>query len=351
MSMDFLKATCPLPIMDHATIQLAHGSGGRMSLDLIRRVFLPHFANPVLNRLEDQAVLELSAGHIAFSTDTYVVDPIFFPGGNIGELAINGTINDVAMSGGRPLYLSAAFVIEEGFSMERLHEIVVSMARVGKAAGILVVTGDTKVVNRGSCDKIFINTSGVGVVPEGVYLSAANLCPGDKIVLSGTIADHGMAIMTCRPGLSFQSRIESDTAALNGLTETMLEVAKGGIRAMRDPTRGGVAASLNEWAETAGAGIKIEETTIPVRPEVQAACEILGIDPLYVANEGKLLAAVAPKHAQDVLAVMRAHPLGRNAVIIGEVTVDNPGLLVMTTVLGTTRIVDMPLGEQLPRIC
>lgn len=351
MSVEFGKAACPLPIMEHATVQLAHGSGGRLSAELIRRLFLPHFGNAELNRLEDQAVLAMPPGRIAFSTDTFVVDPIIFPGGNIGELAINGTVNDVAMSGARPLYLSVAFVIEEGFSMVLLEDIVAAMARAGKSAGVTVVTGDTKVVNKGSCDKIFINTAGLGVVPEGVQLSAARLRAGDCILLSGTIADHGMAIMTCRKGLSFQSRVESDTAALNGLVETMLKAADGGMRAMRDPTRGGVAASLNEWATTAGVGIRIEERLIPVRPDVRAACEILGIDPLYVANEGKLLAAVAPEKASAVLAAMQDHPLGRNAVFLGEVMAENPGLLCMTTGLGATRIVDMPLGEQLPRIC
>ena len=345
-----MNFSCPMPILDHETVQLAHGSGGRLSADLVAKLFLPRFSNPLLNRLDDQAVLELPPGRTAFTTDSFVVDPIFFPGGDIGDLAVNGTINDLAMSGARPLYLSVAFIIEEGLPFADLHRILLSMEKAARQAGVTVVTGDTKVVHKGSCDKVFINTSGLGLVPEEVQSNGANLQAGDKIILSGTIADHGMAIMTSREGLSFQSRIMSDTAALNGLVEEMIS-ASPRIHAMRDPTRGGVAATLNELARSSAVGLLIHEETIPVRPDVKGACEILGIDPLNVANEGKLIASVASEDADRILAAMRKHPLGRNAVIIGEVVRGHQGMVAMKTSLGATRIVDMPLGEQLPRIC
>ena len=350
MADEFPALSCPLPIMTHDTVQLAHGSGGQASAELIAKLFLPRFGNDILNKLEDQAVLDCPPGRLAFTTDSYVVDPIFFPGGNIGDLAINGTVNDICMSGAKPLYLSAAFIIEEGLAMASLHRIVLAMEQAGRSAGIRVVTGDTKVVNKGSCDRLFINTAGLGVVPAGVDMAAAHIRPGDKIILSGTMAEHGMAIMTSRENLSFQSRIRSDTAALNGLVDQMLAVCRD-IRAMRDPTRGGVATTLNEFAKASRLGIRIREDGLPIRPEVLAACEILGIDPLYVANEGKLLAAVPPEKAAAVLAAMQAHPLGQRAVIIGEAVADHPGLVVMETNLGAARIVDMPVGEQLPRIC
>jgi hydrogenase expression/formation protein HypE len=346
----FPDLSCPLPIMEHDTIQLAHGSGGRLSADLIDRLFLPRFGNDILNRLEDQAVLEFPAGRLAFTTDSFVVDPIFFPGGNIGDLAINGTVNDICMGGARPLYISVAFIIEEGFAIERLHRILVAMAEAAAGAGIAVVTGDTKVVDRGSCDKLFINTTGIGAVPDGVRISAANIRPGDKIILSGTVGDHGMAVRTSRENLSFQTRIQSDTAALNSLVDRML-AASDRIRAMRDPTRGGVATTLNEFARASRVGIHLYAESIPVRPEVHGACEILGIDPLYVANEGKLIAAVDPAAAPDVLAAMQKHPLGKKAVIIGEAKAAHPGMVAMETGFGASRIVDMPVGEQLPRIC
>lgn len=352
MSVDFTKAACPLPLRGQETVQLAHGSGGRMSGELIERLFVEAFANPILNRLEDHALLSLPAGRVAISTDTFVVDPLFFPGGNIGELAINGTVNDVAMSGGKPLHLTVGFVLEEGFALAELARIVAAMAASCRQAGVTIVTGDTKVVNRGCCDKIFINTTGVGVVPEGVELGADNLRPGDLILLSGPIAEHGMAIMTSRAGLSFQSRIASDTAALHGLIASLLAaVPRGTVRALRDPTRGGVAASLNEWSKVAGVGIRIREEAIPVRPEVRAACDLLGIDPLYVANEGKLLAAVAPEGAEAVLAAMRRHPLGLGATLIGAVEAVGAGRVAITTLLGAQRLLAMPHGEQLPRIC
>lgn len=342
--------SCPLPVMEHDTIQLAHGSGGKLSAELIKKLFLPRFSNAILNKLEDQAVLAFPPGRLALTTDSFVVDPVFFPGGNIGDLAVNGTVNDICMGGATPLYLSAAFIIEEGLPMESLHRILLSMELAAKQAGVKIVTGDTKVVSRGNCDKIFINTTGVGVVPPEIQISAANLQVGDKIIISGTIADHGMAIMTSREGLSFQSRVQSDTAALNGLVDEMLGFAHD-IHAMRDPTRGGVAATLNEFAGSSQVGIAIYEEAIPVLPDVRGACEVLGIDPLYVANEGKLIAVVSPARAEDILQIVKAHPLGKQGALIGEVVDDHAGIVAMRTGLGSSRIVDMPVGEQLPRIC
>ncbi|HGY57147.1 MAG TPA: hydrogenase expression/formation protein HypE [Caldithrix abyssi] len=342
--------SCPLPIMDYDTIQLAHGAGGKLSAELIDKVFMPCFGNQILDKMEDQAVLERPEGRLAFTTDSFVVSPVFFPGGNIGELAVNGTVNDICMSGATPLYLSVGFILEEGLPIEELHRIVVSMKAAAEQAGVRIVTGDTKVVNKGSCDKLFINTSGVGVIPEGLEISSRRIRPGDKILLSGTIADHGMAVMTVREGLSFQSAIESDTAALNGMVAAMLETG-GQIHAMRDPTRGGVATTLNEWAKTTHLGIRIQQNRLPVRDDVRGACEILGIDPLYVANEGKLLAVAAPEDAEKILLAMRQHPLGKDAVIFGEVVEDHPGKVTMMNPLGVERIIDMPVGEQLPRIC
>ncbi|NTV15250.1 MAG: hydrogenase expression/formation protein HypE [Desulfobulbaceae bacterium] len=341
---------CPVPVSNHATVQLAHGSGGRMSAELVAKFFQTRFRNPFLDRLEDQAVLPRPAGRLAFSTDTFVVDPLFFPGGSIGDLAVNGTVNDVCMSGATPLYLSAGFVLEEGLPLATLHRILLDMERAALQAGVMVVTGDTKVVPRGSCDKIFINTSGLGVVPEGVELAASSLVVGDKIIISGTVADHGMAVMICRQGLSFQSGIASDTASLAGLVGEMMK-ASGAIRTLRDPTRGGLAATLNEFTGTSGKGLVVERELIPVRAEVAAACEILGIDPLNVANEGKLVAVVAAEAVAEVLAAMRRHPLGREAAVIGEVVAGHPGLVAVRNSLGILQILEMPLGEQLPRIC
>jgi len=349
-SIDFDGRSCPMPLLDHDTIQLAHGAGGRLSADLIDKLIIPRFTNSTLDKLEDQAVLELEPGKIAFSTDTFVVSPLFFPGGDIGDLAINGTVNDVAMSGAKVNALSVGFVLEEGFPLGEFHRILCSMENAAKTAGVRIVTGDTKVVGKGSCDKIFINTSGIGVIPTGINMSASSLQAGDKVILSGTLADHGMAVMTVREGLSFQSSVTSDTAALNGLIRVMLDVCPA-IRTMRDPTRGGAATSLNEFAETSKVGIKLDENKIPVRPEVMGACEILGIDPLYVANEGKLIAIVPQQDTATVLEAMKNHPLGQNAVVIGEVVKDHPGMVTMRTILGAERIVDMPVGEQLPRIC
>ncbi len=342
--------SCPLPIMEYETIQLAHGSGGRLSAELVNRFFLPRFGNETLNRLEDQAVVDFPQGRLALTTDSFVVDPLFFPGGDIGDLAINGTVNDVCMSGATPLYLAAAFILEEGLPMATLHRVLLSMEKAAKTAGVQIVTGDTKVVNRGCCDKLFITTTGVGRVPEEANISAANLQAGDKVILSGSIGDHGMAILTSREGLSFASRVQSDTAALNGLVARMLQ-ASPAIHAMRDPTRGGLATTLNEFAAASLVGIVLEEAAIPVRPEVRGACEVLGIDPLYVANEGKLVAVVPGEVADTMVAAMRRHPLGREAAIIGEVVAENRGMVVMRNALGAQRIVDMPVGEQLPRIC
>ncbi len=347
---DFGQMNCPLPILDHDTIQLAHGAGGRLSAELIEKLILPRFSSRELDRLEDQAVLELPPGRVAFSTDTFVVSPLFFPGGDIGDLAVNGTVNDVAMSGARPLALSVGFVLEEGLPLADFHRILCSMEQAAARAGVRIVTGDTKVVGNGSCDRIFINTSGVGVIPAGISLSAASLQPGDRIILSGTLADHGMAVMTVREGLSFQSTIASDTAALNGLTELILATCPE-TRTMRDPTRGGAATTLNEFAAASQVGIRLEGGTLPVRPDTAAACEILGIDPLYVANEGKLVAAVPATAAEAVVQALRGTALGREAAIIGEVVADHPGVVTLRTGLGAERIVDMPVGEQLPRIC
>ena len=349
--MDFPEnLSCPVPILSHATVQLAHGAGGKLSSEMIEKIFLPRFSNTTLEKMEDQAILENPGGRIAFSTDTFVVDPIFFPGGDIGDLAINGTVNDVAMSGAQPKFLSVGFILEEGLPFETLHRIALSMEKAAKIAGIQIVAGDTKVVNRGSCDKLFINTTGIGFVPDDVHISASNLKPGDKILLSGTLADHGMAVMTSREGLSFQSTVKSDTAGLNHLVEDMLKVSNN-IHAMRDPTRGGLATSLNEFATSSKVGIQLFDGRIPVNDDVRGACEILGIDPLYVANEGKLVAVVPLEMADDVLAAMHRNPLGKEAVIIGEVTEKHPGVVALKTGLGANRIVDMPVGEQLPRIC
>ncbi|NMW21937.1 MAG: hydrogenase expression/formation protein HypE [Chlorobiaceae bacterium] len=341
---------CPSPILQHETVQMAHGAGGRLSQTLMQRVFMPHLHNAFLDLLDDQAKLDLPAGRTAFTTDTYVVSPVFFPGGNIGELAVNGTVNDLSVGGATPIYLSAGFVLEEGFSLVELETIVKSMAEAARKAEVMIVTGDTKVVGKGQCDRIFINTSGIGIIREGVNLSCRNLQPGDTIILSGTVGDHGMAIMTSREGLSFQSRITSDCAALNAMIAAVLDVVPS-VHAMRDPTRGGVAATLNELAVSSAVGIEINETAIPVKPDVRGACELLGIDPLHVANEGKLVLAVAGEYAGTVLDLLRSCEPGRDAVIIGSVVNDHPGMVVMRTAFGSRRIVDLPLGEQLPRIC
>jgi len=342
--------SCPLPISEYPQVLLAHGGGGKLSRQLVERMFVPQFDNDLLRILHDGAIIPLEGARAAFTTDSYVVDPLFFPGGDIGKLAVNGTVNDLAMCGAMPLYLTAAFIIEEGLSMDKLWRIVVSMRDAAAAAGVRIVTGDTKVVDRGKGDKIFINTSGIGLVAPGIEITPGRVRTGDKIILSGTIGDHGIAIMSVREGLEFASPVESDTAALNGLVAAMLAVTKD-IHVLRDPTRGGVASALNEIAASAKAGITIRDTDIPVREEVRGACEILGLDPLYVACEGRLLAFVPSDLCPAVLSAMRGHPLGKGSAVIGEVDGDAGGMVVMKTRVGGNRIVSMLSGEQLPRIC
>lgn len=311
---------------------------------------MPAFTNPALAKLNDQAVVAINDSRIAFTTDSFVVSPLFFPGGDIGSLAVHGTINDLAMGGAHPLFLSAAFIIEEGLAIDVLRKVITAMQRAAQAAGVQIITGDTKVVEKGKGDGLFINTTGIGLVPHDIGMSAEKARPGDKVLLSGSIGDHGIAILAQREGLEFESSIESDTAALHTLTREMLQVTRR-IRCMRDPTRGVVSSTLNEIAAQSHVGIELNEITIPMREEVKGACEMLGLDPLYVANEGKLIAIVDAETADAVLSTMHRHPLGREAQIIGRVTDSNPGLVTMRTRLGTTRIVDMLAGDQLPRIC
>jgi hydrogenase expression/formation protein HypE len=341
---------CPIPINDYPNVLMAHGGGGKLTHQLIQNMFASQFDNEHLSPLHDGAMLDLPGGRIAFSTDSYVVRPIFFPGGTIGELAVNGTVNDLAMCGARPLYLSCAMIIEEGLPMDELWRIVLSMKNAAASAGVTLVTGDTKVVDKGKGDRLFITTSGIGLIPGGIDISPDGAEAGDAIIVSGPIADHGIAIMSVREGLDFETPIESDTAALNGLVEAM--VATGGrIHVLRDPTRGGVATVLNEIAEASRVGILIDERSLPVRDPVRGACELLGLDPLYVANEGKLVAFVASDAAERILNAMRGHPLGKDAAVIGHVVDAHPGTVVMKSTIGGTRVVDMLSGEQLPRIC
>lgn len=331
------------------SILLAHGSGGKLSHELVEKRILPFLANPALNKLDDSAVFEAS-GRLAFTTDSYVVNPIFFPGGDIGRLGVCGTVNDLAMNGARPLYLSLSAIIEEGFLLSELEQIMQSISKAAEEADVSIIAGDTKVVNRGQADKLFITTSGVGTIPPGVDISGANAKAGDKVLLSGTIGDHGIAVMSQREGLRFSMALESDCAPLNQLVSQMLEVSSK-IHCLRDPTRGGLATTLSELARQSKVGIVVEEVEIPVKAEVKAVCELLGLDPIYVANEGKLVAVVAPGDADKVLAQMKQHNYGRDAVIIGEVTGEHPGKVIMRTKLGPSRIVDMLSGELLPRIC
>jgi len=331
------------------TILLAHGSGGKLSHELVEKGFLPFLANPMLNKLDDSAVFELS-GQLAFTTDSYVVNPIFFPGGDIGRLAVYGTVNDLSMSGAKPLYLSLSIILEEGFPLSELNLLVKSIKEAAEEAEVDIVTGDTKVVNQGQIDKLFINTSGIGVIAAGIDISGSNARTGDKVILSGTIGDHGIAVMTQREGLKFEVPIGSDCAPLNKLVAQMLE-ASPNIRCLRDPTRGGLATTLNELAQQSQVGIAIEEDKIPIKEGVRAACELLGFDPVYVANEGKLVAIVEPNDAAKVLAQMKQNGYGTDAAIIGEVTSNHPGRVIMKTKLGPSRIIDMLSGELLPRIC
>jgi hydrogenase expression/formation protein HypE len=345
-----LDIACPTPLRGKDTVLLGHGSGGKLSAELVREVFLPAFQNPALARLDDQAIIRINGARLAFTTDSFVVKPLFFPGGDIGSLAVHGTVNDLAMGGAQPLFLSAAFIIEEGLPMEQLLTAVRSSQSAAAAVGVEVVTGDTKVVERGKGDGLFINTTGIGLVPEDVNLSANQARPGDQILLSGPIGDHGIAILAQREGLEFETQIQSDSAPLHLLVADMLRATRE-IRCMRDPTRGGLSSALNEIAAQSGVGMELEESTIPVHDEVRGACEMLGLDPLYVANEGKLIAIVDAKAAGDVLAAMRRNRQGSDACIIGTVTAEHAGLVTMRTVLGTSRIVDMLAGDQLPRIC
>ena len=335
--------------MENNRVLLAHGSGGKLSHDLIEKSFIPAFGNSILNKLDDSAVFELS-GRLAFTTDSFIVSPIFFPGGDIGKLAVCGTVNDLAMSGAIPLYLSLSFIIEEGFLIDELEKIVSSIYQAADEAGVKIVTGDTKVVNQGSADKLFINTSGVGIVPPGVDISGANAVPGDKVILSGTLGDHGIAVLSQREGLKFQVPIPSDCAPLNKMVAEILETSAN-IHCLRDPTRGGLATTLNDFAKQSQLGIRIEEGKIPVHKAVLAVCELLGFDPLYIANEGKLVAVIAPDDADKVVAKIRRNQYGTEAAVIGEVVNEHPGQVVMKTGLGASRIIDMPVGELLPRIC
>lgn len=349
---DFSSWSCPLPLQNYPTIVMGHGSGGKMMSDLIRHMFLPLLGNQALNQLGDAAVLEINpdAPRLAFSTDSFVVHPLIFPGGNIGDLAVYGTVNDVAMTGAKPLFLSAGFILEEGLPMETLGQITTAFAAAAELAGVQVVTGDTKVVNKGHGDGLFINTTGIGLIPPGVQIAPDSAQVGDAVIVSGTVGDHGMAIMSVREGLEFETRIISDTAPLHELVETML-AASLEIHCLRDATRGGLAAALNELAKSSLLGISFEEQRVPLQPAVKAACEMLGMDPFYVANEGKLVAIVKGEMADDVLAAMQSHPLGQHATIIGQVVAEHPGMVVSKTTIGGSRVVDLPAGELLPRIC
>jgi len=331
-------------------VDLTHGAGGRAMQQLIEEIFRPAFDNPILARGDDHAAFEVAGGRMVISTDTFVVSPLFFPGGDIGSLAIHGTVNDVVMSGARPLYLSAGFVIEEGFPFADLQRIARSMGDAARTANIAIVTGDTKVVERGKADGVFINTAGIGAIPAGIEISGSRARPGDAILISGSIGDHGVAIMAHRAGLEFETTIESDSVALNGLVADMV-AAVPTIRVLRDPTRGGLAATLNEICHQSAVGMRLDEAAIPIKPEVLGACELLGLDPLNVANEGKLVAIAPADDAEHLLAVVRRHPLGRDAMVIGEVIADPAYFVRMTTRIGGERVVDWLAGEQLPRIC
>ncbi|MFE5857074.1 hydrogenase expression/formation protein HypE [Streptomyces sp. NPDC056500] len=348
--LDFAGWTCPLPLRDHPRVVMGHGGGGALSAELVEHVFVPAFGGEVLADLGDSAVLTLGDARLAFSTDSYVVRPLFFPGGSIGDLAVNGTVNDLAMSGARAAYLSCGFILEEGVETEVVGRVAKALGNAARTADVQVVTGDTKVVEAGHGDGIYINTSGIGLIPRGVDIRPQRAAPGDVVIVSGEIGLHGIAIMSVREGLEFGVEIASDCAALGGLVQAMLDITQD-IHVLRDPTRGGLAASLHEIATAAGVGVRIEERAVPVPPQVRNACAILGLDPLYVANEGKLVAFVPREEADAVLAAMRAHPLGAGAAVIGECVAEHPGMVVARTGFGGTRVVDLPLGEQLPRIC
>ncbi len=352
MSEDILaQLQCPIPISDYPHVLLAHGGGGRLMHMLIDRMFAPAFSNPFLDEEHDGAVFHINGARLAFTTDAFVVSPRVFPGGDIGSLAVHGTVNDLAMCGARPLALAAAFILEEGLPMDELWQTVQSMQAAAAAVGVPIATGDTKVVDRGKGDGVYITTTGIGLIPEGVNIAPSRARPGDLVLINGPIALHGIAIMSVREGLEFETTIESDSAPLHDLVARILEAGGEHVHVLRDPTRGGVASAVNEIARKARVGIRLEEARIPIGDEVRGACEILGLDPLYVANEGKCLVVVAPEVAENVLAAMRSHPLGQEAAIIGEVVDDHPGHVFMRSRVGGMRVVDMLSGEQLPRIC
>ncbi len=353
--LDFNAWTCPLPLRDYPKIVLGHGGGGKLSNELVENLFLPAFQNETLDKLSDSAQLDIAGllndgGRIAYSTDSFVVQPLFFRGGNIGNLAVNGTVNDVAMSGAKPFFLSCGFIIEEGFEVEKLGLIADTMGEAARKANVRIVTGDTKVVDKGKGDGVFINTSGIGIVPKDVNIAPHLAQPGDVVIVSGEIGLHGIAIMSQREGLDFEAIVESDCANLNFLVEEMLAVTKE-IRVLRDPTRGGIASSLNEIAKLSGVGVVLHDSKVPVPNTVRSACEVLGLDPFYVANEGKLLAIAAREKADELVEAMQKNEFGQRATIIGEIVEEHKGMVVSKTTFGATRVVDMQLGEQLPRIC
>ena len=348
---DFTGANCPIPIGEYPHITLAHGGGGRLTQMLIEKMFVPSFANAALETLHDGAILEVPGARLAFSTDSFVVHPIFFPGGDIGSLAVHGTVNDLAMCGARPFVLSSALILEEGLPMQDLWRVVQSMQNAARAVGVPIVTGDTKVVDRGKGDGVFINTAGIGVILPNARVAPTRAQVGDVVLINGAIAEHGIAIMSVREGLEFETALQSDSAPLHDIVARVLDVAGERVHVLRDPTRGGVASTLNEIAATARVGIRLNEAQIPLADAVRGACEILGFDPLYVANEGKFLAIVAREIADQVLAAMCAHPLGKDAAIIGEVVAEHPGKVYLRSRIGGMRVVDMLSGEQLPRIC
>jgi hydrogenase expression/formation protein HypE len=342
--------TCPLPLRDYPAIVLGHGGGGKLSSELVEHLFLPAFANATLAGLGDSAIVDVAGTRVAFSTDSFVVRPLFFPGGNIGELAVNGTVNDIAMSGAQPIAMSVGFILEEGLPLAQLGLIAEATGKAARDAGVELVTGDTKVVDQGHGDGVYLNTSGFGIVPEGVTIGPDRARPGDAVIVSGDIGVHGIAIMSVREGIEFGTVVESDTMPLNGLVAAMLEASRD-VHALRDPTRGGLAATLNEIARTSKVGVEYEERLVPVPEAVASACNFLGLDPIHVANEGKLVAMVPAAVVDDVLAAMQAHPAGSGAVVIGRVVDDHPGVVVAHTAIGGTRIVDTQVGQQLPRIC
>ncbi len=347
--MDF-NLSCPIPKSEYDKVLLAHGGGGTLSHHLLQKIFFSQFKNEFLDVQHDGAMFEIDGNRFAFTTDSYVVNPIFFPGGNIGDLAVNGTVNDLSVCGAKPLFISAGFIIEEGFEIEQLWKVVLSMKDAAQKAGVQIVTGDTKVVDKGKGDKLFINTSGIGLIDRGIDISPKKCRVGDVILLNGRIADHGIAIMSAREGLEFETEVISDTAPLNGLIDAIFGATKN-VHVMRDPTRGGIASALNEIASAASVGIEIYEDSILISEQVKGACEILGFDPLYIANEGKVLIFIPESESEKILEIMMKHEYGKDSQIIGRVTKENPKSVLMKTLIGSKRIVDMISGEQLPRIC